>query len=59
MPKLTLTQKKRLVNEILSKTQKLYLYGTVNPSQGKFGLVDRADLDAITKICRKLMKRLG
>jgi hypothetical protein len=59
LPKLTKTQKKRLVNDILAKTQKLYLYGTVDPAQGKFGLVDRADMDAISRICKKLLKRIG
>lgn len=55
MAKLTKAQQKRLVNEILNKSKKLYMvkrqdYQNVIPSK---------DMEAIEKLCAKWIKRIG
>jgi hypothetical protein len=55
MAKLTKAQQKRLVNEILNKSKKLYMvkrkdYQNIVPSK---------DMDAIERLCNKWLKRIG
>ena len=59
MPKrLTKTQKKRLVTDILKKTKKLYM------DDGPFAIghhptVDNKDMSDVERMCKKWMKRVG
>lgn len=58
--KLTKTQKKRLVEDIISKTQKLYM--ALSPMATiKTGLyvVSTKDMEAIERLTTKWMKRIG
>jgi hypothetical protein len=52
MAKMTKTQKKRMVNDIRNKTQKLWV-------DAASGIVNTADMVAIEKLCAKWMKRIG
>ena len=54
MPKLTKTQKKRLVKDIMAKTQKLFQRTDMN-----LGIVSAQDMIAIEKMCAKWIKRIG
>jgi hypothetical protein len=53
MAKLTKTQKKKLVTDILNKTKKLFM----QPSG--WWIVSTKDMDTIEKLCAKFMKRIG
>lgn len=55
MAKMTKAQKKRMVKDILKKTQKLYMSDAANM---KF-IVSTADISAVEKLCAKWMKRIG
>lgn len=56
MGKLTKTQKKRLVNDIMSKTKKLYM----SDLKGwELYVVSTKDLEAIERLTAKWMKRIG
>ena len=56
--KLTKTQKKRLVQEIRSKTQKLYTQSWL-PGVTTGAVVSTKDMEAIERLCAKFMKRIG
>jgi predicted GH43/DUF377 family glycosyl hydrolase len=58
--KLTKTQKKRLVEDIISKTQKLYMAFSGRGASGpSLYVVSTKDLEAIEKLTTKWMKRIG
>lgn len=62
MPRLTKTQQKRLVKEILSKTQKLYLYSInvgYKETVRQTLLVTTKDMEAIERLTQKWLKRIG
>jgi len=56
MARLTKGEQKRLIKSILSKAQKLYIQGS-----GHLGnnIVNTKDMNAIEKMCKSFMKRLG
>jgi hypothetical protein len=56
--KLTKTQKKRLVQDILSKSMKLYTQ-PVRYQDGSSGVMSVKDMEAIERLCAKWMKRIG
>lgn len=55
MAKMTKAQKKRMVKDIMKKTQKLYMSDSANI---KF-IVSTKDMDAIERLCNKWMNRIG
>jgi hypothetical protein len=57
MGKLTKTQQKRLVDDILSKTQKLWLEASKSRHIGM--IVSIKDMEAIERLTAKWMKRIG
>ena len=62
MPRLTKPQQKRLVKEILSKTQKLYLYSInvgYKETVRQTLLVTTKDMEAIERLTQKWLKRIG
>ena len=62
MPRLTKTQQKRLVKEILSKTQKLYLCSInvgYKETVRQTLLVTTKDMEAIERLTQKWLKRIG
>ena len=54
MPKLTKTQKKRLISAIEEKTKKLYMQSGIADQT-----VTAADMEAIHRMCKKWGKRAG
>jgi len=54
MSKMTKTQKKRLIQAIYSKTQKLYMESGVSDQT-----VTSKDMDAVFKMCQRWFKRVG
>jgi hypothetical protein len=56
MPKMTKTQAKRMVKDILGKTQKLYL-SEVGGIKGY--TVNTNDMQAVERLTAKWLKRLG
>jgi len=58
MAKLTKTQQKRLVKEILSKSKKLFVHERSFGGTSA-GVVSVKDLEAIEKLTSKWMKRIG
>ena len=62
MPRLTKTQQKSLVKEILSKPQKLYLYSInvgYKETVRQTLLVTTKDMEAIERLTQKWLKRIG
>lgn len=57
MAKMTKAQKKRMVKDIMKKTQKLYM--SDDNSAYTAWVVSIADMSAIEKLCNKWMKRIG
>ncbi len=57
MPRMSKTQKKRMITDILRKTNKLYMdwYGSGQVDY----IVSTKDMEAIDKLCKKWMKRVG
>jgi len=51
MAKMTKTQKKRAVKDILSKSKKLFM--------ADMETLDWKDMGAIEKLCKKWLKRIG
>ena len=58
MAKMTKTQKKRLVQDILSKSMKLYMQ-PVKYQAGSSGVMSVKDMEAMERLCSKWMKRIG
>ena len=58
MPKMTKTQKKRLVQDILAKSMKLYMQ-PVKFQTGSSGVMSVKDMEAMERLCAKWMKRIG
>ena len=58
MAKMTKTQKKRMVKDILNKAKKLYMIDVVGPYRG-VEILDTKDMVAVEKMCNKWMKRIG
>jgi urease gamma subunit len=54
MAKMTKAQKKRMVKDIMKKTQKLFQRTDMN-----LGIVSVQDMVAIEKMCNKWMNRIG
>jgi len=54
MAKMTKAQKKRMVKDIMSKTQKLFQRTDMN-----LGIVSVQDMIAVEKMCAKWLKRIG
>ena len=59
MAKLTKAQQKRMVKDIMAKTQKLFMSGSGRSNVLKSAVVNGADMMAIEKLCAKWMKRIG
>lgn len=56
MPKLTKTQQKRLVKEVMAKSKKLFVYAKM---RAESGVVSVKDMEAIERITAKWLKRIG
>jgi len=56
---MTKTQQKRMVRDIMAKTQKLFMAGAGRSDVTKSAVVNGADMIAIEKLCSKWMKRIG
>lgn len=59
MAKMTKAQQKRMVRDIMAKTQKLFMSGAGRSDVLKSAVVNGADMIAIEKMCSKWMKRIG
>lgn len=59
MPKLTKTQKKRLISEIMSKTSKLYMFSHTDMAGHPEHIVSTKDIEAVERLTSKWLKRLG
>lgn len=67
MPKLTKTQQKRLVKEVMAKSKKLFVYAKMrrfgDSGRGNqayaVGVVSVKDIEAIERITAKWLKRIG
>ena len=59
MPRLTKTQAKRLITDILSKTQKLYMSTGQTRSLALRTVVNTKDMEAVERLTEKWLKRLG
>lgn len=59
MPKLTKAQQKRLVRDIMSKTQKLYTAKFSAADKSLHQVVTVNDMAAIEKLCKKWYLRIG
>ena len=57
--KLTKAQQKRMVREIMAKTQKLFFSGARRTDFSTSAVVNGSDMNAIEKMCAKWMKRIG
>lgn len=59
MAKMTKAQQKRMVMDILKKTQKLFMSGAGRTDVLKSAVVNGSDMSAIEKMCQKWIKRIG
>ena len=58
MAKMTKAQKKRMVQEIRKKSQKLYTQSWL-PGVTTGAVVSTKDMEAIERMCARWMKRIG
>jgi len=58
MGSMTKSQKKRLVQDILNKSKKLYMIDVIGQYRG-VEIIDTKDMSAIERMCKKWMKRIG
>lgn len=59
MARLTKTQQKRLVDGVMSKATKLYMYSHSDMAGHPNHIIDTKDMIAIEKLCSKWFKRIG
>ena len=59
MAKMTKTQVRRMINDIESKAKKLFIGKRSDGVQRQGIVVTTKDMEAIEKLCKKWLKRIG